>query len=233
MGIRRQAWYSVFVMREGGNSFMILVGLCMLVFGMVIGLGFAQLYKPYRGETAVQPDAAQLNVVALPKANTKAADLRVSFAAALARDAYLLWRAASVTVHSPDATAYRVALEENGAAFGNRLGDVCGAAHGKAVTQRWKGFVDAFLLAEDPAQVTESIARFAETLTAISPAIAGDTVVAVLKDYTNYEKQAVDYARRGQTATALAAEWRASAQLEKIADILAAAMVRQYPEQFH
>jgi hypothetical protein len=169
------------------------------------------------------------------------ADLRVTFGRILAEHAFLvleLMRAEAV--EAAERTAVRAAIDDNTVELGSAIGDVYDEATGDSFAGRWRQPIDLLVdyaraeAAGDSARVTDaSVAvdeagnRITEFLVEINPRLDADDVAAAVDLHMDQMRRFVD-----EPSGAYAAAREAFAHMFTFGDLLAKAIIKQYPERY-
>lgn len=210
------------------------------VVGLLIGWGIASSMGAGSTKTS---DATAM----APSTSTKAADLRVLLNA-IEREHVDL--AAAATRSGFDGTpafqAIANQLDANSQALANAVGSVYGADAGKKFLDIWRShitfFVDYTLAAKagDKAKMDKAVANLGGYADAIAALLSGatngglpvDAVKSLVMTHVGLLKDAVDAHAAKNPALSYAKQHEANEQIGTIADAIAGAIVKQYPEKF-
>ncbi len=220
-------------------------GLLMaIVAGLIIGVvGFSAMQK----KTAENPAMAQNVSPAMMKSSNKAADLRVLLNA-LDREHVNLASAATRNGFdgNPDFKASAGALDNNSVALSKAIGSVYGADAEKKFLEIWRShitfFVNYTVAAKkgDQAGMDKAVKDLGGYADAISDLLSGanpnlprEAVHQVIMDHIGLLKGAVDAYGAGNYEESYAKQHAADEQVGTIADTIAGAIVKQYPEKFN
>ena len=180
-------------------------------------------------------------------AQTSASDLRTGLNTMLAEHVYLAAAATDAALggRSTEFKDAAAALDGNSVALGKAIGSVYGDGAGAAFLELWRKHIGFFVdyttgvakkdkAAQDKA-VNDLIgyaADFAAFLASANPNLPKDVVQGLVKDHVVGLKAVVDAQARGDWSGTYAHLREAAGHMQMIADPLAGAISKQFPEKF-
>jgi len=180
-------------------------------------------------------------------AQTSASDLRTGLNTMLAEHVYLAAAATDAALggRSTEFKDAAAALDANSVALGKAIGSVYGDGAGAAFLELWRKHIGFFVdyttgvakkdkAAQDKA-VNDLIgyaADFAAFLASANPNLPKDVVQGLVKDHVVGLKAVVDAQARADWSGAYARLREAAGHMQMIADPLAEAIVKQFPDKF-
>jgi hypothetical protein len=213
------------------------VGLIAAALGLAVGFGLSAIMKD---------DASTKVASTAPDTATKAADLRVLLNALEREHVHL---ATAATRAGFDGSAHFQAsageLDKNSKALAAAVGSVYGAEAEKKFYDIWAShigfFVDYTVAAKsgDKAGMDKAVQNLGGYVDAIStflsqanPNLPKQAVADLVTEHVNLLKAAVDAHGARNFTESYAKEHQADEQIGTIANTLAGAIVKQYPEKF-
>jgi hypothetical protein len=169
------------------------------------------------------------------------AEIRVTLGRILAENAFLLMeRMRAEAAEAPERDAVRAALDDNTAELGDAVGAVYDEATGDAFVTRWQAHIDLLVeyaqadAAGDAAKVAatgvaldEARGRLGALLVKVNPRLDADEIAAALRLQVEQMRRFADDA-----TGAYAAAREAFVETFTFSDLLAKAIIEQYPERY-
>jgi hypothetical protein len=217
---------------------------------------------PIKAFTALRTASAHMGMIAAPLAGAIAekfpdkvsgsasggpADLVTTLNTAFREHVFLAaaTTGAALGGRTPEYNAAAKAVDANSEAITSAVGSVFGAPAGEAFRPLWKkhiGFVVDYttgLAAKDKAKQDKAVENlvaytqeFGAFLNSAVPALPKDTVAELVKTHILTLKNAIDAQAAKDWVKAYASEREASAHMNMIANPLAGAIVKQFPDKF-
>jgi hypothetical protein len=178
---------------------------------------------------------------------TKAADLRVALNKLLGEHVVLAADATGAALggRSAEFQAAAAALDQNSVDIASAVGSVYGADAGKAFLPLWRthiGFVVDYtqgVANNDKGAQEKAVGNllqyandFGAFINSASPALPKDAVAELVKQHAVTLKAVIDAQAAGDQQKAYTAQRAAYGHMSHIADALADAIVKQFPERF-
>lgn len=198
--------------------------------------------------TGAATAAAVLTLAAAPAAaQTSASDLRTGLNTTLAAHVYLAAAATEAALggRSGEFRDAAGALDANSVALGKAIGSVYGDGAGSAFLALWRKHIGFFVdytngvAKKDKAMQDKAVndligyaGDFAAFLASANPNLPKDVVTGLVKDHVVGLKAVVDAQAKGDWTTAYARLHEAAGHMQMIADPLAGAISKQFPEKF-
>ncbi|GAC1413048.1 MAG: hypothetical protein NVSMB66_3900 [Candidatus Doudnabacteria bacterium] len=145
----------------------------------------------------------------------------------------------------PDFNAIAKALDSNTQALGDSVGSVYGADAETKFLQLWRNhiqfFVDYTVASKKHDQAGMDKAKkglagysndIADFLSGANPNLPREAVFQIFSDHINVLLSSIDAYSKGDYANAYAQQHAGTLQVQKAADALAGAIVKQYPDKF-
>lgn len=231
-------------MQEESKNSAVIVGVVAVVVGLLVGFGVSALM--HRNDTANTATPTASTAKAAPTTDTKSADLRTLLNALDREHVDLASQATRAGFDgSPDFAAAASALDANSNALSDAIGSVYGADARAKFYDIWHShigfFVDYTVAAKkgDKAGMDKAVQNLNGYVEAIStflssanPNLPKDVVAKVVTDHVNLLKGAVDAYGAKDYAGSFSKEHDANVQIGTIADAIAGAIVKQYPDKF-
>lgn len=182
-----------------------------------------------------------------PTSATKAADLRVALNRLLQEHVVLAAAATGAALGKRDAEfkAAAAALDGNSVDLSKAVGSVYGANAEKEFLHLWREHIDFVveytigLATKDKAKQDKAIAdlmayleEFGKFLNSANPNLPKDAVVNLVKEHVLTLKAVIDAQAAGDANKTYMSLREAAAHMQKIADALAEAIVKQFPDKF-
>jgi hypothetical protein len=224
-----------------------IVGVIAALIGLTVGYMVAGSMKsPETAMTEPAESMMQKSDSTVATTDTKAADLRVLLNALERQHVDL----ASAAVRNgfdgdPDFKASADALDANSVEISKAVGSVYGPEAEEKFLEIWRShigfFVDYTVAAKkgDKAGMDKAVANLGGYVDAISDLLSGanpnlprEAVAQLVGEHVGLLKGAVDAYGAGDYAGSYAKQAEANTQVGTIADALAGAIVKQYPEKF-
>ncbi len=224
-----------------------MVGVVMAVIGLVVGYGVASMTKSK--DVAVVPEATTPDAMVAkpaPTTDTAAADLRVLLNALERQHVNL----ASAAVRAgfdgrEEFGALAKALDSNSVQLSEGIASIYGKPAGDRFLEIWRShigfFVDYTVAAKkgDKAGMDKAVANLggyidgiADFLSKANPNLPREAVKSLVSEHVGLLKAAVDTYGAKDYAGSYENQAKADAQIGKIADALAGAIVKQNPDKF-
>lgn len=193
--------------------------------------------------------AAALALTAAPaRAQSMAAsDLRTTLNTGLAEHVWLAAAATEAALggRSGEFQKAAAALDANSVALSQAIGSVYGQGAGTAFLELWRKHITFFvdyttgLAKKDQAMQDKAVKDllgyaddFGAFIASANPNLSKDVVAGLVRDHAVGLKAVVDAQAKGDWATAYAKLREAAAHMQMIADPLAGAIAKQFPEKY-
>jgi len=192
--------------------------------------------------------AAALTIAAAPAAaQTSASDLRTALNTTLAEHVYIAAATTEAALggRGGEFTDAAGALDGNSVALGQAIGSVYGDGAGTAFLALWRKHIGFFVdytngVAKKDKGMQDKAVKdligyaddFAAFLASANPNLPKEVVAGLVHDHVVGLKAVVDAQAKGDWATAYAKLREAAGHMQMIADPLAAAIGKQFPEKF-
>ena len=204
-----------------------------LIVGSVVGLYASPLVLPAK---------------VTPVTTGKAADLRLTINTLLFNHIFYT-REAIVTFFRNDQNALSSAVDElndNTKELSDAIASIYGADAGKQFGAIWQTHVDALVeymkatAVNDASKQAAAVSKLnaytqdlAKFLSDANPNLSYGSLVALLQGHIGFHKQEIDILSKGDFAGELGAVWDSLVDnIVQIADVLAFAIVKQFPDKF-
>ena len=193
--------------------------------------------------------AAVVTLMATPASaqSIAASDLRTALNTGLAEHVWLAAAATEAALggRSGEFQNAAAALDANSVALSQAIGSVYGQGAGTAFLELWRKHITFFvdyttgLAKKDQAMQEKAIKDllgyaddFGAFLASANPNLPKDVVAGLVRDHAVGLKAVVDAQAKGDWATAYAKLREAAAHMQMIADPLAGAIAKQFPEKY-
>jgi len=191
--------------------------------------------------------AGHVSAADIPAASTKAAGLRAALNTLFQEHVYLAAAATGTALggREDEFKSAAGALDGNSIAIGQAIGSVYGADAEKAFLPLWRrhiGFVVDYTVgaaSKDKAKQDKAVAElvsytddFGAFLAGANPNLPKDTVADLVKHHVLTLKDVIDAQAAGNQPQAWKHARTAAGHMAKIADPLAAAITKQFPQRF-
>lgn len=231
-------------MPEESKSSAVVVGVVAVVVGLLVGFGVSTLM--HRNDTSSTSTPTASTTKSAPATDTKSADLRTLLNALDREHVDLASQATRAGFDGrADFAAAAGALDANSNSISDAIGSVYGPDARAKFYEIWKShigfFVDYTVAAKkgDKAGMDKAVQNLNGYVEAIStflssanPNLPKDVVAKVVTDHVGLLKGAVDAYGAKDYAGSYTKEHEANVQIGAIADTLAGAIVKQYPDKF-
>jgi hypothetical protein len=199
------------------------------------------------GTIATADQGMSTQLAAKPSADTKAADLRSALDQLLGEHVQLAADATNAALNGRDAEveAAAGALDANSVDIANAIGSVYGKEAGEAFLGLWRSHIGMVVdytvgtASKDKAKQDKAVGElmqytqdFGAFLASANPNLPKDAVAGLVKTHVLTLKDVIDAQAAGDQAKAFAATRTAYAHMGMIADPLAGAIVKQFPDKF-
>lgn len=201
-----------------------------------------------RVTTAAAAIAAALTLIVAPAgAQATASDLRTTLNTGLSEHVWLAAAAteAALAGRGGEFQSAAAALDANSVALSQAIGSVYGSAAGTAFLELWRKHITFFVdyttgvAKKDRAKQDQAVQNllgyaddFGAFLSSANPNLPKDVVAGLVRDHAVGLKAVVDAQAKGDWTTAYAKLRDAAAHMRMIADPLAGAIAKQFPEKY-
>jgi hypothetical protein len=197
--------------------------------------------------TATAAIAASLTLALPTQAQTSGSDLRVALNNTLSQHVYLAAAATGAALggRSGEFKGAAGALDSNSVALSKAIGSVYGAEAETAFLSLWREHIGIFVdyatgvAKKDKKMQDVAVQRlvayaddFAAFLASANPNLPKDAVAGLVREHVTGLKAVVDAQGKGEFAMAYNQLRTAAAHMQMIADPLASAIAKQFPEKF-
>ncbi|HET7471209.1 MAG TPA: hypothetical protein VFJ81_16115 [Gemmatimonadales bacterium] len=202
-----------------------------------------------RVTTAAAAITAALTLIVAPAGAqaTAASDLRTTLNTGLSEHVWLAAAAteAALAGRGGEFQSAAAALDANSVALSQAIGSVYGSAAGTAFLELWRKHITFFVdyttgvAKKDRAKQDQAVQNllgyaddFGAFLSSANPILPKDVVAGLVRDHAVGLKAVVDAQAKGDWTTAYAKLRDAAAHMRMIADPLAGAIAKQFPEKY-